>query len=229
MAFGIEIINNNDRIIIDNNYSNFGYFSLNSSTAARDSAYPGVANTVASDFIVARPNTSANGILGRSSQFGLAPKWGPPSVQGGVPSAIFYVLRNNTRFIPAQLSGYGVEVYANTGNVVFTSNVTKNFEVVAVGNFNSKTANVTNIAFPSSTTWYSNFTDYYVVINNTISYYLAPVPPQDNFPGIPGIDFVVGYTYRWANSTHGRILITSYSGGIPIDFDFHYMILKEVK
>lgn len=228
MAFGIEIINNNDRIIIDNTYSNFGYFSINSSTASRDSTYPGIANTVSSDFIIARAANSANGHLAKGIGGGGTDTWGPVSAQQGVSSVVFYVLRNNTRFINPGTSGYGVEVYANTGNVVFTSNITKNFELVALGNFNSKSANVTNIAFPSSTTWYSDFTKYFVIMNNTFSFYLAEVPPSPNFPGIPGVDWRQSYRYQWANSTHGRIFVESRSGNTTIDFDFHYAILKEI-
>lgn len=231
MAFGIEIINNNDRIIIDNNYSNFGYFSLNPSAAAAGSNYPGVANTVGSDFIVARANTTANGFMSIGIGASGNNVWLSSGQQRGANSAIYYVLRNNTRFINPQTSGYALEVYANTGNVIFTANITKNFEIIAVGTLNSFTSNTMNIAFPSTTTWYSDFTKYFVVMNNTFSFYLPHAPPL-----VTGLDWKLAYRYLWANSTHGRIFVECNSQGTTanptplggIDIDFHYMILKEI-
>lgn len=228
MAFGIEIINNNDRILIDNNYPNIGFFSINTSTASPNSAYPGLAGNVASDLVVARANTSSNGIVSKNP---AATNWVTSGVNspGGANAFIYYLLRRNDTLATSQ-PGFGLEVYANTGNVIFTSNVTKNFEIVTVGTFNSQVANTQNIAFPSSTTWYSDFSRYYCAINSAWSLYLV-IP---SFPTAITNIFNVAYRYVWANSSHGRIVIESYQENLTagtiskLNTDFQYMILKEI-
>lgn len=219
MAFGIEIINNNDRILIDNNYANFGYFTTTQSTATPTSSYPGLAGNTSRDLVVARPNTGSNGVVSRTF-----------SVWGAVlnpASYVYYLIRNNDS-LGIAASGFGVQVYTNTGNTTFTSNITKNFDIIAVGTFNSTAANVVNIAFPSATTLYSDFSKYYCVVNSTAaSAFTIPYPVPTE------IVTVQGYRYEWANSTHGRIRIENWiqSGGGPLNkknSDFHYMILKEL-
>jgi len=221
MAFGIEIINNNDRILIDNNYPNIGFFSTSTSTATSGSNYPGLAGNVASDLVVARANTNTNGVVSKDIN-STPPTW----YAGGTSPITYYLLRRFDTLGVSQ-SGYGVQVYANTGNVTFTSNISKNFEIVTVGTFNSFISNTFNIAFPSSTTWYSDFTKYYCAINPTASF-------QFTIPSVGTNIFICGYRYVWANSTHGRIVVESNQqppGTSPLNKlnrDFHYMILKEL-
>lgn len=225
MAFGIEIINNNDRIIIDNNYANFGLLSTTVSTATANSSYPGLAGNVVSDLVVARAAVSANGLVSR----GVPNRWA--ETNAGFPSSVsYYIIRRNDTLVSPQSSGYGLEVYANTGNVVFSANISKNFEIVAVGNFNGVAANAVNLAFPSTTGWYSDFDKYYCVVNPTYSQYFIT-----GFPSVTSYIYAAGYRYIWANSTHGRIVVESnYQGLFPATGyqkngrDFHYMIMKEL-
>lgn len=225
MAFGIEIINNNDRILIDNNYPNIGFVSTTTSTASPGSAYPGLVGNVASDLVVARSNTSSNGMVSKNF---AATNWVTSGVNspGGAPNGfIYYLLRRNDTLVTSQ-PGYGLEVYANTGNVIFTSNVTKNFEIITIGTFNSQIANTQNIAFPSSSTWYSDFTKYYCAINSTGSQYIV-------IPFTATLIYNISYRYIWANSSHGRIVVESFLESIPggiskLNYDFQYMILKEL-
>jgi hypothetical protein len=220
MSYGIEILNNSDRIVIDLNYANFGFFSNNLSTATPGATYPGLANTVASDLIIARANTSSNGVVAKT----VANTW--VTTQGEAPTTLsYYVIRRFDSLNPATASGYGFAVYNTSSNVIFTSNIAKNFEIVAIGTLNSTASNTNNIAFPSATTWYSNFDKYYCAVNPTVSFTFL-------VSGVLSI-YTVGYRYLWANSTHGRIVIESNlrQGTSPIqklNRDFHYMILKEL-
>lgn len=224
MSYGIEILNNNDRIVIDTNYANFGFLSTTLSTATPGSSYPGLAGTVASDLIVARANNSANGLVSRS----ISPNTWASTLEGAASATRYYAIRRFDSLNPSTASGYGFAVYTTTSNVIFTSNITKNFEIVAVGTLNSFASNTTKLYFPSNTGWYSNFDKYYVVVNNTLTYYIL-IPS--------GVGFLVNtyrnsYDYTWANSTHGRITIDSsyYNGSAftTLNRDFHYMILKEL-
>jgi len=221
MSYGIEILNNSDRIVIDLNYANFGFLSTTLSTATPGSSYPGLAGTVTSDLIIARANTSSNGVVGRNISLG---SW--VTTQGEAASSIrYYAIRRFDSLNPPTASGYGFAVYNTSSNVIFTSNIAKNFEIVTVGTFNSSVSNTNNIAFPSSTTWYPNFDKYYCAVNPTIIFTYI-------FSGVLAIR-TVGYRYLWANSTHGRIIVESNlrQGTSPIqklNLDFHYMILKEL-
>jgi hypothetical protein len=223
MAYGIEIQNADGRIVIDTSYANFGFVSTSTSTAAQGATYPGLvgANTTI-DLIAARANTSANGYVSRTYN-----TWASTGL-GAVATNIYYVIRRFTTLNPATATGYGFAVYNSTSNVIFTSNITKNFEIVATGIFNGSVSNATNLAFPSATTWYSDFTKYYAIVNATNLSESAGIPPNN---------FQVRTCYRWvwANSTHGRILLesslafgTSLTRGNPFDTDFHYMIVKEL-
>jgi hypothetical protein len=223
MSYGIEILNNNDRIIIDLNYANFGFFSNNLSTATPGSSYPGLANTKSSDLIIARSNTNSNGMVSRS----ISPSTWATTLEGAASETRYYVIRRFDELNPSTASGYGFAVYNTSSNVIFTSNIAKNFEIVVAGTHNSFVANTLTIAFPSNTTYYSDFSKYYGAINNTICYYLV----VGFFPTVIN-QYRVGYRYIWANSTHGRILIDCYfnngTANTTLNRDFHYMILKEL-
>jgi hypothetical protein len=224
MSYGIEILNNNDRIVIDLNYANFGLFSNSLSTATPGSTYPGLANTTSSDLILARANNTANGRVARGV---VANTWCGTTDEAA--SAIrYYVLRRFDQLNPSTAAGYGVAVYNTSSNVIFTSNIAKNFEIVAAGTHNSAASNTLNIAFPSSTTWYSDFDKYYCAVNASICFYLV-IP---SFPNALINAYRVAYRYQWANSTHGRIIVESqYFNGTSnttLNRDFHYMILKEL-
>jgi hypothetical protein len=220
MSYGVEILNNNDRIVIDLNYANFGFVSDTLSTATPGTAYPGLAGSVTSDLVIARANTTSDGVIAKT----VTGTWA--NTQGGAASITrYYVIRRFDSLNPASSSGYGFAVYNTSSNVIFTSNIAKNFEIVTAGTFNSSISGVANIAFPSATTWYSNFDKYYCAINSTVSFTFLVSGSLSNYK--------VGYTYLWANSTHGRILVESNlkQGTSPIQTlnrDFHYMILREL-
>jgi len=219
MSYGIEILNNNDRIVIDINYANFGFLSTTLSTATPGSSYPGLAGTVASDLIVARANNTSNGLIAKS----IIGQW-VANTQDAPSTTRYYVLRRFDSLNPSTSSGYGFTVYNTSSNVIFTSNIAKNFEIVTVGTFNSSVSNTNNIAFPSSTTWYSDFDKYYCVVNPTLYF-------QYTFLGATSTRRI-GYRYLWANSTHGRIIIENNirqgTALVKLNLDFHYMILKEL-
>lgn len=226
MPFGIEIQNNNGRIIIDENYANFGFLSTSTSAAAQGSTYPGLAGVVSSDLVVARANTSANGYVSRTAGVGTSKLWATTGI-GGASSYIYYVIRRFSTLVSTSTSRYGVEVYTSTGNVAFTSNISKNFDIITVGTINSSRSGVPILYFPSSTGWYSDFTKYYCVMNNTDLWETTFIPP--NF-----IYYRQCYRYVWANSTHGRIEVhsgtatgtslTPTAAGLG---DWKYMIIKE--
>jgi hypothetical protein len=221
MSYGIEVLNNNDRIVIDLNYPNIGFFS-NLNTATPNSAYPGVANSLSSDLVFARANTNTNGILARDY---VGTNWSKSLVS----SARYYVCRRFDALGISANSNYGIAVYNTSSNVTFYSNIERNFEIVAVGVLNSNVSNSINIAFPSATTWYSDFSKYYCLVNGTSTFFLPHAPPY-----VVGEDIRIRYNCIWANSTHGRIIFESYNlpGGVftpqKINKDSCYMIVKEL-
>lgn len=226
MAFGIEIINNDSRVIIDDTYANLLPTSINFSTVTPNTAYPGAISVQSGDFVIARANTNSNGMVGL--KYIPEQRWTDFQTPNDFK---YYVLRRaSTLYATNSINtGYGLQVFNSTSSVVFNSNISTNFEIIAVGVFNSNVANVFNIAFPSNTGWYSDFSKYYCVINNTFVRTFTTAPP------VPiTLNHWIGYRYVWANSSYGRIVIenNSITAGGPLtkhNADFNYMILKEIK
>lgn len=236
MAYGIEIQNADGRIVIDTTYANFGFFSNNLSTATAGSTYPGLANAVFSDLIAARTNASSNGFISRSLS-NNGNNWAT-SIEALSNTAIrYYVIRRFTELSPNTVTGYGFAVYNSSSNVIFSANITKNFEIITTGVFNSNASGTVNTSFPSSNTWYSNFDKYYSIVNSTGTIYFQVIIGA--FPDVQIQDtwYRNGYNHVWANSTHGRIVVennyqqrvgTGPISTFTLDRDFHYMILKEL-
>jgi hypothetical protein len=221
MSYGIEIQNADGRIVIDGTYSNYDTISPTISTATANSSYPGIANTLSTDLVFGRASNTSNGLVGRTLTTNVWNKW------LDTVTSNYYVVRRFDQLNSNVIPNYGLAVYSETGNVLFSSNIAKNFEIIVTGTFNSKVSNTINTSFPSATTWYSDFHKYYCVINNTrVELITIPFPFAEFW-------FVEAYRYLWANSTHGRITIENYLqpvGGnrATKDLNFDYMIVKEI-
>jgi hypothetical protein len=228
MSYGIEIQNADGRIVIDSSYVNLGLISNTVSTATKGSAYPGLGGTTASDLIFARAETNSNGIVGK-----YLTEWAQ-NMNVGIPNLviantfIYYAVRSNSSLLSPGSTGYGFEVYNESGNVAFSSNITKNFEIVVAGVFNAAAANAPSITFPSSSTTYSNLDKYYCVVDNTS---VVEDAREDRFGNLTTQAYRIGYTYQWLGSNTGRITVNNslfFSGTFNLNFDFHYMIVKEI-
>jgi hypothetical protein len=225
MSYGVEILNDNDRIVIDTNYVNIVPLLDPPTVVAGAAAYPGYANSSNSDLVVAQPSTTVNTTLAVRTGAGGSATWSAASR--------YNVLRRFDSFSDDILPSYGLLVRNESANIIFSSNIGRNFEIVTIGVFNSSKANTLNIVLPSSTTLYSDFNKYYCCMAGTLLFSFNLFTPPT------GYDYVQAYTFLYANSTHGQIRIDSYTATRNLDppygttygtrfSDFQYMILKEL-
>lgn len=240
MSYGIEILNNNDRILIDENYPHVNFQSTTASsytmTSSNPGAFTGNANELASDLVLGRADTNVNGWIGRGFNIAGNSKWGIDGPYGPAPASVilFYLVRNLSSLLSAATSGYGMEVYGSNGtDVYFSSNISKGLDIVEVGSFNSLAAGAEYFRYPASGTL-SDFHKHYCVLNNTLyTEILTAARPDFQYT-----TYIRGYQYNWSTSTTGFFNIGSwyqtYNTGngqitnVRPDIDFHYMILKEL-
>lgn len=237
MSYGIEIINTNDRILIDENYPHLEFITTTPDSYTMTnttSAFTGNANQQAGDLILGRAATNTNGWIGGQGLVGG--QWGRDGPYGPPPAStvLFHLVRNMASVRTASTSGYGLEVYGSNGtDVYFSSNISKGLDIVEVGSFNSVSAGAEYFRYPASGNL-SNFDKHYCVLNNGMYDEIL----TSGFPNIAYTTYIVGYQYNWVTSTTGYFNIgswyqTYYTQTFQtvitrINVPFHYMILKEV-
>lgn len=237
MSYGIEIINNNNRILVDESYPHITYVSTTASSesvGAMNNLFTGNASEQTGDLVLARAANGVNGHIGRGNA-GTPPN-GPYWPQNAPGQYItlantvnYYLVRNMAGQISKATSGYGMEVYGSNGNdVYFTSNISKGLDIVETGIHNSYNSGVKVIRYPSSGTL-SDLNKYYCSINNTfVNNILIP-----GFPTSSVYSYAIGYEYVWSTSTTGYININAYvhfgsTSSLTTNIDFRYIIFKEL-
>lgn len=246
MSYGIEIINSNDRVLIDENYANFGlksttYTTQNLTSGAGRLVYPNISGSAAGDIIIARTGTNDDGTLSRgfdsNAQSGQTwPVYWESLATAKIPSrydhpdtAVTNIIRDMGNLYSPATSGYGIEVYKSNGDLAFTSNISKHYTILATGIFNGYNSSTPTISFPSATTSYSDLANVYVGMNPCMAFELDLNPVY--------FLSMTGYEYEWTSSTAGRIHVhnlsyrSGYSSGngtFGENRDMTYLILREV-
>ena len=216
MAYGFEIKNKDGRVIIDENYSNFfvGNASEQYTSVAAGAAYP-PSGYLPGSLVLARTPIGTDGYVSR------APKlFSAPYTYTKFEFACDYYVVNPFDTVTPATSGYGMEIYDGSGNIRFsaTSN-NKVFEIVAIGEIPSSDTTTTRLYYPSSTASLGNLSNYFVVINTTLSWAFF------------GIRTHVDYYYEWTGTNSGRIqLVRSRQAGLnpeqPVGLTLYYMIMR---
>lgn len=216
MAYGIEIQNQDGRVIIDENYPNFfvGNVSELPVSAAAGDAYPPTGYT-AGTLVLARTPVNTDGYVSRAPNL-----WSAPYTYTKFEFACDYYLVKPFDIASPATSGYGLEVYDSSADLIFsaTSN-NKMFEVVAVGEIPASDTTTIEIHYPSSTAVLDNLSDYFVLLNTTMSWAYF------------GVRTHIDYYYDWTGTDSGRIhIVRSRTFGLnppePIGFSMQYMILR---
>jgi len=233
MSYGIEIINNDDRILIDDQFPFPGYVSTTPSTGPSSTTifgggtYTGNGSQQSGDLVIARAPTGTDGYVGK----GTSALWPNSGVSPLAFPYSYYLIRNLSGLVSKSTSGYGMEVYGSNGNdVYFTSNISKGLSVVEAGVLNSQSSGIYSVAWPSSTGTVSDLHKHFCLINET-KLWGSPVPFQSGvFDRI-----VLAYRYEWVSGTSGRLHIESYrarsnnlSNKSGINIQFNYVIFKEL-
>jgi hypothetical protein len=192
MSFGIQIINNNDNIIIDENYANTQPLNDTAYIIPKDTFFPNLTATTggfatiagqatvdtSSDLAFAQPVRVAQAQLGigiRSSTIvGFPPQWlGDGDIAGvGAPAgkAPVAVPANGyrTHFLSATANssasiGFGLQVFKADGSCAYNSNDSEVvFTIVATGQIDTF-ASPFNFNIPTG----RSINDYYVLVKST--------------------------------------------------------------
>lgn len=216
MAYGIEVQNADGRVIISNDYANFYVANALEEpiAAAAGAAWPPSGYTTGS-LVMARAPLNTDGFVSRSPNLYAA-----PYTSEKFAYACDYIIVNPFQEATQATSGYGFETYNAVGDVMFsgTSN-NKVFEIVAYGEIPSADTTTTTLFYPSSTGTLSNLSDYFVVLNSTMSWSYF------------GISTHVDYYYDWTASNTGRIQINRYrkagfNSPTTVGLTLSYMIMR---
>jgi len=237
MTYGIEIINNDNRILIDDQFPFPGYVSTTPSTGPSTTTifgggtYTGNASQQSGDLVIARAPTGTDGYVGK----GTSAQWPNSAVNAADEPLAFpysyYLIRNLSGLISKSTSGYGMEVYGSNGNdVYFTSNISKGLVVVESGFLDSGSSGVYSIAWPSATGTVPDLHKHFCLINETRLWGFV-VPFQSGVFDL----IILGYRYEWVSGTSGRIHIDSYfarsnnlSNKSGLNLKINYVIFKEL-
>lgn len=189
MSYGIEIKNSDNHIIIDDKYPNL--LVTHSGIANSGVSYP-PPNTVETngDIVMIQPRgktsgawsvftelplvtSDADGIGWNDKKFGYT----TPNPLRPTPNSYNYKILKSYGLTKAT-SGYGLEIYDETGNgVIFSSELDNNMEIVAVGN---ATAGFSADGYAQLVSTYyipsgEDINDYFVMANTMFNFYYQTV------------------------------------------------------
>lgn len=229
MSYGIEIKNSDNHVIIDDKYPNL--LVTHSGIASSGASYP-PPNTVETngDIVMIQPRGKTSGTwsafienpLITLEDFAGSIDWSEkkfgttnPFPLHTTPASYNYKLLKSYGLTKAT-SGYGLEIYDETGNgVIFSSELDNNMEIVAVGNVTASTDSIVTDPIKLSTYYIpagDDINDYFVMANTMsfMSYeiYIGPI-----IGGIDGgiqIDNITSYA------------VFHYDGTQRIEFWSHY-------
>lgn len=214
MSYGILVENVDGRTQIDETYSNLYFSSTTEASAAAGAAYPPSGVSLA-DFVFARAKSNGHVAVGVNDGTDGGGYSGPAFMYSNnlsinrivAPTSGFgyYVCKKFSGNISASTSGYGLEVYNSSSQVVFSTNsFSANFKILAAGVMGSGT--FSEIPFPSATTTYSDLTKVFVLMNNT-EHTRVYVP-------VYSIDYeeTIGYRYEFVSGNAGRVHVCKKGG-----------------
>ena len=193
MTYGIEVKNKAGSILIDEKYPNFGPTTTSVSTVSPGVAYPPVGTNQFLDLIMAAPSVGDDSLLCIEYD-GSQRSWQDGQTTEGVPTNYrYYVFRDFADITGAASSGYGLQVFGDTGDVYFDSAQNFYFRVLAMG---SHALQFQELILPSPTTNFTNMQNIFCMVN------ASACPPDDTPSGQTG-----GFRYEWASSTTGQIIV----------------------
>lgn len=186
MSYGITVINKYGSVIINETSQKYQATSTTYGTASPGSTYPPTGTSLNDDFLIfGAPAVSQSKIVGVNSSGSLV--W---NNSASAPTSYRWIAFKRSDLFTAG-SGYGLQVFDSGGDLCYDSTVGANFRIVEVFSLGGR---VPALSFPSQTTNFSNFQNYFILMN--------PLPTN-------GPPYFNNYqaTWTWASSTTGRITL----------------------
>lgn len=228
MSYGILVQNSDTRVILDETYSHI-YPRISFQKSGGD-VYPGSTSYQTQDLVLVSCNSSGYIAIGSDSSSNAAYL---TTYLGGyhpAPTSGYTVVLGSKMAgnITPATSGYGMEIYNSSSQLVYTTSPFQFFRVLAVGNYQGAAANqaATELSFPSSIGLFEDLGNIFVLINNTAHLRLSTPP-------FFSLDIIIGYRYEYVSGTQGRVHVCvqdkSYGTAYGVDgVGLEYLILEKL-
>lgn len=233
MSYGILVQNSDNRVIIDETYSHI--YPRIAGTASVGSTYPPTSFN-AGDTVFASCNSSGYIGLGvnNSGQTTWMDPDNPPAFFSGPSAGYSYVIGSKMAGNLSSGSGYGLEVYNSSSQMVYTTAPYQFFRIIAAGSYAGTAANQLGVQIPFPNFQYQgvehgefeDLRNIYVLVNNTSHLRLY-------IPGFANQDFLIGYRYEYTTGYRGRVWLVNETRYSSLVFGFDgasldYLIVEKI-
>lgn len=229
MSYGIEVLNTNNRVQIDQNFSNM--FINSSGTAFRGNAFP-PSGFSAGDMVVARAtgngycSVAYDNVTNNRYEFGDTRT---SSTYYDDASAYSYkIIRPFAGNVAAATSGYGLEVFTGSGDVAYSTKKTNFVRIAALGTIPGNST----LRFPASGT--IDLSKHFCLMANGIQHLYAEISFEVmGSTVIQTFEYVQSYEYVYTSGSNGYINIdmrTRFDGQLQTNLggSMDYCIFKLV-
>jgi len=197
MSFGITVQNFDGRVTLDETYPHI--YPRTTITVNGGAAYPGTGHQ-SGDLVFANSYNDGYIAMGALSPGGAASYMTTSQGTNRFPVSfgyfIYFASKMAGNIVPAG-SGYGIEVYDSSSQLVYTTDLSQTFRVVASGNFAGAPLDqpATELSFPSAIGEFEDLTKIYVLLNNTQHFRL-------NDPVFEEYESITGYRFEYTTGTY---------------------------
>ena len=229
MSYGIEILNTNSRVQIDQNFSNM--FISSSGTASRGTAFPPSAFS-AGDMVIARATGNGYCSVAYDNETNNRYEFGDTRTsETYYDDASFYSYKIISPFagnVSAATSGYGLEVFTSSGDVAYSTKKTDFVKIAALGTIPGNST----LRFPASGT--IDLSKHFCLMANGIQHYYIEISFEVmGSTIIQTFEYVQSYEYVYTSGSNGYINIdmrTRFDGQLQTNLggSMDYCIFKLV-
>lgn len=197
MSYGITVENFDGRVTLDETYSHI--YPRTTITVNGGAAYPGPGHQ-SGDLVFANSYNDGYIAIGSLTNGGAASYMTTSEGTSRFPDSfgyfVYFASAVAGNIVPAG-SGYGLEVYDSSSQLIYTTDLSQTFRVVAAGNFAGAPFNqpATELSFPSAIGEFEDLTKIYVLLNNTSHWRL-------NDPVFEESDSIRGYRFEYTTGTY---------------------------
>jgi|SRR6056300_1394064 len=197
MSFGITVQNFDGRVTLDETYPHI--YPRTTITVNGGAAYPGTGHQ-SGDLVFANSYNDGYIAMGALSPGGAASYMTTSQGTNRFPVSFGYFIYFASKMagnIVTAGSGYGIEVYDSSSQLVYTTDLSQTFRVVASGSFAGAAQNqpATELSFPSAIGEFEDLTKIYVLLNNTQHFRL-------NDPVFEEFESIIGYRFEYTTGTY---------------------------
>jgi len=197
MSFGITVENIDGRVTIDETYPHI--YPRTTITVSSGAAYPGTGHQ-SGDLVLANSFNDGYIGIGALTNGGAGSYMTTSEGTNRFPASFGYFVYFGSKIagniLPAG-SGYGIEVYNSSSQLVYTTDTSQAFRVVASGSFPGAPQGqpAIELSFPSAIGEFEDLTKIYVLLNNTSHFRL-------NDPGLGEYENITGYRFEYTTGTY---------------------------